>query len=184
MSIPYTLHFSYEQVLEMVLRLSAEAKQDLISRLATDLAKEKDSETFFWEHIALLDWTQENDSEKVIAPLVAALSQKSEADIEQFAELLAQKVAALDHAAWRKAAYPDPHDFSADEFLYIRACVVANGKEFYESVCQNPALMPQKVDFEPLLYVAEKAYCLKTGKMDWAYVSTTDRQNFLHTFRQ
>lgn len=177
MTIPYNLPFSYEQLLEIVLRLSAEVKQDLVHRLMVDLVKQNDSETFFWESINLLDWTHEGDNEKIIQPLVQFLSQKEVADIELFAEILSQKLAKLDHTAWRQAVYPDMSDFSADEFLYIRCCVVANGRDFYDSVLRKPADMPQNLDFEPLLYVAEKAYRLKTGKDDWAYVSSVDRQN-------
>jgi Protein of unknown function (DUF4240) len=165
--------------LEIVLRLSTEAKQDLVRRLTVDLVKRNDSETFFWESINLLDWTHECDNEKIIQPLVQFLSQKEVADIELFAEILSQKLAELDHTAWRQAVYPNISNFSADEFLYIRCCVVANGKDFYESVLRKPADMPQNLDFEPLLYVAEKAYRLKTGKDDWAYVSSVDRQDFL-----
>lgn len=48
--------------------------------------------------------------------------------------------------------------FSVDYFLYVRCCVVANGKEYFEMVVSNPEQMPKDIDFEPLLYLAMEAY--------------------------
>ena len=54
--------------------------------------------------------------------------------------------------------------FSDDEFLYARCCVVANGKEAYQSVLSDPSNFPTDLAFEDLLYVAANAYERKTGK--------------------
>ncbi|MCB9291546.1 MAG: DUF4240 domain-containing protein [Lewinellaceae bacterium] len=48
--------------------------------------------------------------------------------------------------------------FSSDYFLYARACVVANGKDYYEKILVNPAQMPKDFTFESLLYLAADAY--------------------------
>lgn len=50
-----------------------------------------------------------------------------------------------------------------DDFLYVRCCVVANGKAAFEEVLQHPEKMPD-LTFSGLLHLAAWAYELKTGK--------------------
>ncbi len=59
---------------------------------------------------------------------------------------------------------PITKPFSSDNFLYARACVVANGKDFYEKVLADPSQMPKDLSFEALLSLARKAYKKKTGQ--------------------
>ena len=54
--------------------------------------------------------------------------------------------------------------FSADYFLYTRCAVVAEGKTYYEKILKMPSKMPNDIDFEHLLSLANEAYKLKTGK--------------------
>lgn len=79
----------------------------------------------------------------------------------------------------------DPDDgeqyASADDFLYSRCVVVANGKEFYESVVRDPQKAPQGLEFEALLYLARAAYEEKTGEeydhatpLSWESFSNTE----------
>lgn len=58
----------------------------------------------------------------------------------------------------------------SDGFLYARCAVLANGKDFYDKILNQPDLMPQEISFEPILYLAEHAYRLKTGKDDYDYL--------------
>ena len=61
---------------------------------------------------------------------------------------------------------PDNGDdyISADDFLYIRCVVVANGQEFYASVVEDPRRMPQGLEFEALLSIPDAAFEKKTGE--------------------
>ncbi|NEB00991.1 DUF4240 domain-containing protein [Streptomyces sp. SID13726] len=52
---------------------------------------------------------------------------------------------------------------SADDFLYARCVVVANGREFYEGVLADPTRFPTGMEFESLLYLASNAYEAQTG---------------------
>jgi len=124
------------------------------------------NETTFWELIQLLDWANPEDSDAVVRPLVQALSAMPVANIYQFYDLLSEKLWMLDGRAFADAMMRDAHDdgFSADEFLYARCCVVANGKDAFESVLANPASFPVDLTFEALLYVAGEAYQMATGK--------------------
>ena len=129
------------------------------------------NETLFWELIALLDWEKTDGDDLVLRPAVVALSQLDVDDIFAFDDLLAEKLYTLDTREVCRAVYLgeiDPDDgeqyVSADDFLYSRCVVVANGKELYESVVRDPEKAPRGLEFEALLYLAQAAYEEKTGE--------------------
>lgn len=119
----------------------------------------------FWELIAMLDWSKSNNSQ-IIEPLVEELSKMPIAKIYQFYDILSEKLWQLDTELYADAMMREEEDayFSADEFLYARCCVVANGKDAYDGVINEPKKFPTNLSFETLLYVAARAYERKTGK--------------------
>ncbi|MEM8527847.1 MAG: DUF4240 domain-containing protein [Bacteroidota bacterium] len=121
------------------------------------------SEDFFWELIALLDWEQE-ENKQITEPLIDRLSQLGSNEIYGFQDILSEKLYQLDQEVFASSTVKNIDDLSADGFLYDRLCVVANGRAFYEEVLAHPSQMPKNLSFEPLLYVAAKAYEKKTGK--------------------
>lgn len=131
-------------------------------------------EVTFWKIIALFDWDETGDDDAVMAPGRAALLKKSPEAICAFDDLLAEKLYALDTRAHCRAAYagdlapdaPDDNDdyVSADDFLYLRCAVVANGREFYEAALHDPKEMPREIEFESLLSLAVECFEEKTGK--------------------
>lgn len=131
------------------------------------------TEDQFWDLIALLDWSKEGDENAVVEPLVSALAAGPVRQIYDFADILSQKLYALDGLKYAlhigESAFHSDRYFSVDVFLYTRCCVVANGREYYEQVQHLPEMMPKDLDFEPLLDVAANAYERKT-KRDWNYV--------------
>lgn len=133
------------------------------------------TEERFWEIIGLFDWTDDEDNERVLAPAIAALADSPVHHIYLFADILAAKLFSLDAQIFAENigedAYTPDKYFSVDNFLYARGCVVANGKETYEAVLKDPALMPKDLTFESLLYLASDAYFKKTGK-EFEYSST------------
>jgi predicted DNA-binding WGR domain protein len=126
------------------------------------------SEEVFWKIIGLLNWKKQGNDDAVIKPAVAALAQMSPADIEQFEDLLAEKLHALDTEAHAREigdeAYRPGKHFSADWFLYERCVVVANGRDYFEFVRAAPKQMPKDMEFEAILTVAPSAYERKTGR--------------------
>lgn len=125
------------------------------------------TDTDFWDAIALLDWSKGDDDEQVIEPLVSFLADSPLPFIYRFSDALAEKLWHLDTYAHAKVFLDNPEEegyLSVDDFLYTRCAVVANGQEYYEKILQNPLLMPPDLTFEPLLYVALKAYKRQTGK--------------------
>ena len=129
----------------------------------------------FWAIIDLLDWDKEK-REDILRPAVQALSQFPESDIAAFDDILAAKRYALDGQRFaeqlgsNRYSEEEGRHFSVDSFLCSRCCVVANGREFYEKVLQDPSEMPKEYTFEPLLNLAGKAHRLKTGKDEYDHL--------------
>ncbi len=131
------------------------------------------TEDEFWDLIALLNWNKAGDDNAVVEPLVIALAAGPVRQIYDFADILSQKLYALDGLQYARhigdSSYKPNAYFSPDVFLYARCCTVANGRKYYEQVLLQPDLMPKDLDFESLLYIASNAYEHKTGR-DWDYV--------------
>ena len=128
----------------------------------------------FWKIMDQFDW-KKSDNQAIAAPAIQALSQFSSAEIARFDDLLAEKLHALDGKtfALHSGKNWDGEHFSPDEFLYARCCAVANGRQFFEKLLANPALMPKNLTFEPLLYLASKAWKMKTGEPNYSHVPGT-----------
>ncbi len=137
-------------------------------RTNSETLPERMKEDTFWQIIALFDWSKEEESDAaVVAPAIDYLSELPVYAIYGFQDILSEKLYTLDARRFAEQigedAYQEDTYFSVDIFLYARCCVVANGKDAYEQVLQNPTLMPKDLTFEALLSVASKAYQLKTG---------------------
>jgi len=127
---------------------------------ADDLFSEDD----FWRVIDKIDWSKKG-SENKISPAVKMLAKMPVACIYLFADRLSAKLYHLDTRAHATAyAANEPDNFvSADDFLYARCAVVAEGKAYYEKVLNDPSQMPDDIIFEPLLYLADDAFEMKMG---------------------
>jgi hypothetical protein len=128
-------------------------------------------ETKFWEIIALFNWDACGDDDAVLEPAREALAAMDDEAIYKFDDVLSEKLHALDTREHCRACYagelnPDDGDdyISADDFLYSRCVVVANGREFYESVLADPTKMPQDMEFEALLSLPLSAFEEKTDQ--------------------
>lgn len=139
------------------------------------------TERDFWAVIAKFNWKKTGDDDEVMAPAVKLLASKSEAQIKSFQDHLAEKLHALDTREHARHDDFDPDDgdqyLSADEFLYTRCCVVANGARFYAGCLKSPKKMPHDKEFESILYLAGAAWEAKTGD-EFDYASKTDFETF------
>lgn len=123
------------------------------------------SEEQFWQIIDRLDWSKKKRAD-IVAPAAAALAKMPMPSLYLFKDVLSEKLYRLDtraHAAAYLSKQGDSH-LSADDFLYVRCAVVAEGKAYYEKVLRDPSEMPVDIDFEHLLSLADDAYEMKTGK--------------------
>ena len=138
------------------------------------------SEDSFWAVIEQLDWSQEED-ELILAPAIEFLSQLDPSGIYRFQDILAQKLSLLDKQSYAEQIGEDAfqlnQSFSSDNFLYARCCAIANGKSFFEAVLADPTQMPKDLTFEPLLYLAQKAFHKKTG-LEFDYFPTTNFETY------
>ena len=105
-----------------------------------------------------------DDEEEAVEPLVNALAKVSPEDIGGFAEVLAQRLYALDGRKYADEAGESKG--SDDAFLYARCFVVAQGESYYRSVLADPTRMPKSLQqwCEPLLEVASIAHEGATGE--------------------
>ncbi len=134
----------------------------------------------FWDIIAQLDWGRKR-SDDIMATAVEALSRYPEEGIFRFDQMLAEKLFTLDGELFARPlgwGGEVNSNFSVDAFLYARCCAVANGKDFYEKVLENPQLIPKEHSFEPLLYLAEKAYRMKTGTDGYDFLPSVSYETF------
>lgn len=133
-------------------------------------------EEVFWGIISSFNWKKTGDDDAVIRPALKKLVSMTIEDIKQFAEILAEKLYKLDGLIYATNIGPDSYEgedkhFSTDYFLYVRCCVVANGKDYYYHVLNNPVDMPKEMDFEPLLYLADEAFNKKM-KTEGEFIDT------------
>jgi len=127
------------------------------------------SEKAFWTIIGLLDWTRQGDDQAILQPAIEYLSSFPEEAILVFNDLLSGKLYRLDAQPYAENAGDnayrgDDQPFSADDFLYARCYVVAQGEAFYHRVLKTPEAMPANHTFESLLSLAPAAYRHKTGR--------------------
>lgn len=135
---------------------------------ADDLFNEDD----FWSIIDQIDWSKKG-AENKLKPAVKMLAEMPVSSIYIFADKLSAKLYLLDTRAHAEVyAAKDPEHFiSADDFLYARCAVIAEGKEYFEKVLNDPSQMPDEIVFEPLLYLAGDAFEMKMG-IPFNYVPT------------
>jgi hypothetical protein len=140
------------------------------------------NEDIFWKIIESFNWNKDDDDE-VMKPAIKRLSSMTLEDIYHFEDILSEKLYLLDgiEYAQNMGEYSykgDKEHFSPDAFLYARCCVVANGKEIFEIILNNPEEMLEDADFESILYLAEEAYFKKTKDDDYDHETKFNYETF------
>ena len=120
------------------------------------------SEDRFWSLIAVMDGQADDDA---VARLAQALSAYQRKDIVAFQERLARVLYTLDREelADQPVCFTgdppgsQPIPLGDDTFLFLRAGIVASGRDRYLAVLANPSLLASGEwdECEKLLYVAE-----------------------------
>lgn len=122
------------------------------------------SDDLFWKIIDSFDWSKKTGSD-VLALGVEKLAEQETVFIYLFADALHEKLAQLNTKVHAKAfAEKQKGKFSADDFLYARCGVIAEGQDCFKKILKTPSEIPTDIIFEALLNLPSKAYNLKTGK--------------------
>jgi hypothetical protein len=120
-------------------------------------------ESEFWQYIDLLEGSADEDA---VGRLSDALRAAGKRTAIGFAERLAATLYELDRVdlfhqpvRWSDAPDEDNIPLSDDSFLYLRAGIVARGKETVAAVLADPAVLQTALwdDGEALLYAADEA---------------------------
>jgi hypothetical protein len=110
---------------------------------------------------------------KVIGALDSQLDQLSAKELLDFDRILERKLYEIDRRGI--------HDYSGgsdDGFLYIRGFVVAAGKEYYEAVSTNPAIV-KGLECQDICYLSRNLYEDKFGMMSPSEISRESCSNEL-----
>ncbi|GMQ57245.1 hypothetical protein AN1V17_16400 [Vallitalea sediminicola] len=139
-------------------------------------------ESEFWNVISMFEWKFEVDDDRVLNSAINYLSKKSNEDIYKFHDILSRLLYDLDGIEYAQNigqySYKDKNShFSVDWFLYTRCVVVANGRDYYYKIINNPKEMPKDLEFESLLYIAYDAYEKKNNK-EFNYISKYSFETF------
>ena len=149
-----------------------------------DCAGQEMNEDLFWKTIEKFDWEKEGDDKAVMEPAIRFLSQCSIKNIKLFHDILSEKLYALDGERYARQTgsniYSENGPFSVDVFLYARCCVIANGREYYEHVLQDPTEMPKDLTFEAILNLPAYAFELKTG-LEFEHIPSKNYETFFNT---
>lgn len=139
------------------------------------------NDSTFWRLLDELDWNEHGNDDRVVAPVVRALTRLPLKEIESFQQILARKLHALDGRAWAREIgsgwWGGTTPVSVDEFLYARCAALTNGREQYEALLSDPKQMPKDLEFESLLYIAPKAWEAKTGR-EWNLVTDVSFETY------
>ena len=131
----------------------------------------------FWDILNLLNWKKQGNDDLVLKPAVKALSKMDVEEIHAFDEMMAEKLHALDTRKIAALAYKNVENISSDDFLYVSCLALINGPEYYDKVLNLQEALDKDMEFEAILYLAQDAYELKTGK-DYDYSTTADYESF------
>jgi predicted DNA-binding WGR domain protein len=140
-------------------------------------------ENVFWETISSFNWKKTGDDDAVLKPALNKLVSMTIDDIYKFADILSEKLYLLDGIEYASNIGEDSYKndkehFSVDYFLYVRCCVVANGKDYFNQVIANPTQMPEEMDFESLLYLPDEAFNKKTKTETYDYQPKINFETF------
>lgn len=111
----------------------------------------------------------EGNDEKVLSPVIEALSKESDAVIFAFHDQMAELLYALDTKKLAFDCFKVISYKSDDSFLYSRCVALINGPAYYKKVKAGKESGLWNMEFESLLYIPKKAFALKHQSSAAAY---------------
>lgn len=125
----------------------------------------------FWKIIKMLDWSNEGNDDKVLAPIIQYLSEQPDEEIFDFENIMSKLLYDIDSKKIAMQLYGTSEHFSSDLFLYQRCVAIVNGQGYYNSILYGGITLDPDLEFESILYVPIKA---------WAKKHQQDTSNYPH----
>lgn len=125
----------------------------------------------FWKIIKMLDWSNEGNDDKVLAPVIQYLSEQPDEEIFDFENIMSKLLYDIDSKKIAMQLYGTSEHFSSDLFLYQRCVAIVNGQGYYNSILYGGITLDPDLEFESILYVPIKA---------WAKKHQQDTSNYSH----
>ena len=113
-----------------------------------------------------------NTLEKVVPEIEKQLDTLSAEDLQNFDRILERKLYDIDRADVQECT-----GGSDDGFLYARGFIVAAGRQYYESINEDPSLATMDLRAEVMCYLSWHLYEKKFGKMPPSEISRESCSN-------
>lgn len=123
---------------------------------------------FFHLTDTYLNWDKKGDDLAVVEPLIAFLATWGDDFIFAFHDMMAELLYSLDTKKIAWDIYKD-HNFSMDEFLYIRCAALINSKRYYNDIVSGRKKLKGNLEFEAILSVPAFAWARFHGKDENEY---------------
>ena len=114
----------------------------------------------FWKIIGKANWKFTGDDDKVLAPVIDALSKLDDKAIFGFEDMMSKLLYDIDSQEIALQLYGDQY-FSGDLFLYQRCVALINGAKYYKSILTGKEKLNPDLEFEAILYVPHRAWAKK-----------------------
>ena len=129
------------------------------------------TEKEFWTIMDKADWSFQGDDDKVLAPMIDALSKLDDEEIFGFEDVMSKLLYDIDSQEIALQLYGPELHFSEDLFLYQRCVAIVNGWEYYKKIRDGKQKLDPDFEFEAILYVPHLA---------WAKKHQTDTGDYPH----
>lgn len=118
------------------------------------------TEREFWKIMDKADWKSSGD-DKVLAPVIDALSKLDDKDIFGFEDMMSELLYELDSRELALELYGSDSQISGDMFLYQRCVALINGPKYYKKILTRKEKLDPDLEFEAILYVPHRAWAKK-----------------------
>ena len=107
------------------------------------------------------DWKFEGDDDRVLEPIIDALSKLNDKDIFGFEDIMSKLLYDLDDRELALELYGSDSQISGDMFLYQRCVALINGSKYYKKILTRKEKLNPDLEFESILYVPHRAWAKK-----------------------
>ncbi len=119
------------------------------------------TEKEFWKIMDKADWSSEGDDDKVLAPVIDALSKLDDNEIFGFEDVMSKLLYDIDSQEIALKLFGPELGFSEDMFLYQRCVALINGAKYYNKILTGKEQLDPDMEFEAILYVPQLAWAKK-----------------------